>query len=273
MSLSPTASFTLGDLKYGSHAAHLSVTLSSCPEATASRSTCQRPRRSAANRRSARHDLDGGGGGDDGDRRNRARNPPRLRACPGDRRDASVDLAALRSRRRSSARPARTWCRDGRRGRRLGADNDLDLSLGAYATDQRRTAAEHIAYLAGLGGALALVDAENRLVLRQLPSGPADVALLYGREIVACDAARVSDARAGDSDRQRSRWQRRCGGRAPAHQEAVAGGRDRPGPAARWLAVPVLRTPGVAVAAGQAYERRARAPGAAANPGDSSCQS
>ena len=53
-----------------------------------------------------------------------------------------------------------------------------------YAATQQRTATEHVANLAALGGGLAAIDGEGRLnaFLRPLP--PAEAALRYGRELL-----------------------------------------------------------------------------------------
>ena len=64
---------------------------------------------------------------------------------------------------------------------------DIDLDLAAYAAHPTRTAAEHIASLAFLSGGLAYTDGDGSLNVRKRPSGPADSALKYGREIIRCD--------------------------------------------------------------------------------------
>jgi hypothetical protein len=58
-----------------------------------------------------------------------------------------------------------------------------DLSLAAFAAHQARTAAEHVAELCRLAGAIAAVDADGALFTK-VP-GTADAALLYGREFTA----------------------------------------------------------------------------------------
>jgi hypothetical protein len=254
MTLSPSATFTLGDLRYDSHAAELTVTLALLPGVN----SFQVDLPAAANVSCqpgdpARLDLDGGEGATTvlvGTVRGVRRGLQRTRVTAA---DASADLAAHRS--------ASTFV--GQSGADVVArladeagvtvgDNDLDLALGAYTADQRRTAAEHVAALADLGGALAGVDADNRLALRARPAGPADTALLYGRELISYDArdgatlappVLIGNGPAGSPD-------------APDALRPTVGslpdGAPAPGAAARWLPSAVLRTPGVAVAAGQA---------------------
>ena len=70
---------------------------------------------------------------------------------------------------------------------------DLGLQLAAYAAHQRRTAAEHIAHLAKLAGAIAYVTPEGALRAINWPEGKPDLALRYGRDI---EDYRVSDIEA-----------------------------------------------------------------------------
>jgi hypothetical protein len=257
MTLSPSSSITLGDLTYDSHATLLSVTLSVLPGVNSF--SVDLPAAATVNCQPgdpARLDLNGGEGA--------------TRVCVGTVRsirrgfsttrvtaaDASADLASLRS--------AATFI--GQSGADVVArladesgvsvgDNSLDLPLGAYAADQRRTAAEHVAYLAGLGGALAVVDADNRLAVRLRPSGPADLALLYGRELVTCEVRNfpvgasvvpIGNGPAGSADAIDALRPTAT----PLPDAATA-----PGPKARWFSAPVLRTPRAAVAAGDAYQK------------------
>lgn len=60
----------------------------------------------------------------------------------------------------------------------------LDLGLPMYAAHQKRTAAEHIAFLAKLSDGFAVVDGEGKLALKEWAEGPADAALLYGRDLL-----------------------------------------------------------------------------------------
>src|SRR5581483_8916713 len=118
----------------------------------------------------ARLDVDGGEGAETvlvGTVRSVRRGFARTRVVAA---DASADLCALRSVStfvgQAGGDVVARLCDEA--GVTVG-DNDLDLPLAAYAADQRRTVAEHVAYLAGLGGALATVDADNRLALRLRP--------------------------------------------------------------------------------------------------------
>lgn len=256
MTLSPSASVTLGDFRYDSHGTSLSVTLSLLPGVNSF--SVDLPSAAAVSCQPgdpARLNLNGGEGSTTllvGTVRGVRRGFSRTRVTAA---DASADLASLRS--------AATFI--GQAGSDVAArladeagvsmrDNDLDLPLGAYAADQRRTAAEHISYLAGLGGALAMIDADNQLALRRRPSGPGDLALLYGRELIACDVrdfavgapvVPIGNGPAGSADAPDALRPTTT----PLPDQATAPGRD-----ARWFAAAVLRTPGVAVAAASAYQ-------------------
>ena len=62
---------------------------------------------------------------------------------------------------------------------------DIDLDLAVYVAHPGRTAAEHIAKLAELAGGIAYSDGDGSLNVKQKPSGPADSALKYGREVIS----------------------------------------------------------------------------------------
>jgi hypothetical protein len=59
------------------------------------------------------------------------------------------------------------------------------VRLAAYVAHQQRTAAEHVAHLAALGGAVANVEADGAVSVKPRPLGVPDAALRYGRELVA----------------------------------------------------------------------------------------
>jgi hypothetical protein len=69
---------------------------------------------------------------------------------------------------------------------------DVDLELPVYVAHPRRTAAEHIADLCRLGGALAFVTSEGELDVIKRPAGPPEKALRYGREFTEYRALRSS---------------------------------------------------------------------------------
>jgi hypothetical protein len=128
-----------------------------------------------------------------------------------------------------------------------GGTVELDLPLAGYVADQSRTAAEHIALLAGLGGALSTVDGAGAVVVRA-PTGP-DVALLHGRELIdlwatesAPEAALVTVG-AGPAG----------SGQAPdalrPSTRPLPDGAPDPAADTVWRATPVLRTPTAARAA------------------------
>jgi len=63
-------------------------------------------------------------------------------------------------------------------------DDAIDLSLPLYAAHQKRTAAEHIAYLAKLSDGFALIDGKGALQIKNWSDGPADAAIKYGRDLI-----------------------------------------------------------------------------------------
>jgi hypothetical protein len=259
MSLLPTCSITLGELRYDSHAAELSVTLSVLPGVN-SFAVDLPPGATVSCHPGDPARLDVDGGDDDGETtimvgtvRSVSQGLSRIRVIAA---DASADLAALRSAATFTGQAGADVVTRlaGEAGVSVG-DTDLDLPLGAYTAHQRQTAAEHIAYLAALGGAVAVIDADNRLVVRPRPSGPADVALLYGRELIECSvrdfpvraaAVPIGNGPAGSADAPNVLRLTAT----PLPADAAAPGAD-----ARWIAAPVLRTPAVAAGAGKAYAR------------------
>jgi len=130
----------------------------------------------------------------------------------------------------------------------------LDLPLAAYTAHQRRSAAEHIAELATLAGAIAYFDSEGELQVA-MPSDRPDLALRYTREILSYDVQElsVSQARqiavgngsAGSSDAPDALRQ---------SLERLPSDAPDPGIDAVWKPTPLLRTPKTAVAASQAAE-------------------
>lgn len=117
----------------------------------------------------------------------------------------------------------------------------LDLPLAGYVADQTRTAAEHIARLATLGGAVSTVDGDGNVVVNA-PNAP-EVALLYGRELTdfrvtdSATASTVVTVGAGPAG----------SGQAPdalrPSTEPLPDGAPRPAADTVWRATPLLRTP------------------------------
>jgi hypothetical protein len=139
---------------------------------------------------------------------------------------------------------------------------DLDLPLAVYVAGQERSAAEHIAYLASLGGGVASFNAEGTLDIHQWPSGQADLALLYGREIIACQARQsppptqqvvLGYGPAGAADAPNALRH----SLKPLPENAPSPGKD-----AIWRSVPLLRTPQAVKTASQGLNQ---ALGAASN--------
>jgi hypothetical protein len=133
---------------------------------------------------------------------------------------------------------------------------DLDLALVAYAAHQGRTAAEHVAALAELAGAVASVDAGGALTVGT-PAPAAGLALRHGREIVACE---VDDWPGSPARRAPVGFGPAGSAQAPGalrHTDAaLPASAPAAGPGAVRLPAAVLRTPAAAVAAGQAANRR-----------------
>lgn len=136
---------------------------------------------------------------------------------------------------------------------------DLDLPLAAYVSHQARTAAEHIAYLAKLAGAVAVVGPEGELNVTRFPEGPADVALRYGRELIDYEV----------TDGLPPRVRRVVVGNGPAGAadaldalKASSGilPSDAPAPGSRavWQSAAVVRTPAAARTATAAAETEAQ---------------
>lgn len=125
-----------------------------------------------------------------------------------------------------------------------------------YAATQERTAAEHVAVVAQLGGGLAAIDGDGRLNAFLRPVPPADAALRYGRELLDAeirdeppdaDVAVIGAGAAATAGDPRALQ--------PA-ADALSGNADAAGTDLVWVSMPALRTPGSREAA--AREVRAR---------------
>jgi hypothetical protein len=255
MSLAPTHSLTLGLLRYGTHAADIGAVLALLPRGGSA--TVRLPvgvRFEAAPGDDAKLDLDGG----DGASTILTGQVTEVRRAVDGIEVVIADAGGILGRLRPSAsferQPASGIARKlaGDAGVDLGT-LDLDLDLPAYAAHPSRTAAEHIARLADWGDALALVDADGKLVIRKRPEGPADAALRYGREIVAIEHAAaeprnphrfvIGSGPAGNASAPNAL--RPAPG--PLPEDA-----DDGGPGVRRVAAPALRTPAAATKASTA---------------------
>lgn len=130
-------------------------------------------------------------------------------------------------------------------------DSSVDLAMAAYVADQRRTAAQHIATLAAFGGAMARVNGDGELEVNR-PSGlMPDLAIKYGREVVACD---VHTGAAPAAKRIRTGSGPAGSAMAPdalrPTKKPLPAGATDPGADAIWTPAAVLRTPTTAATAG-----------------------
>lgn len=127
-----------------------------------------------------------------------------------------------------------------------------------YVADQRRTALQHVARLAELGGGFAHVDAEGTVKAAPWPFLPPTRALLQGREVI--DYAASAQATGPDlafvgSSPAAAGADPRAMAQTP---EPVTGGADDPGPGLEWQSRPMLRSAlGVSAAAEGARGARA----------------
>ena len=266
MSLAPTASATIGSLRYDAHVSTVRATLSLLPAVNSV--TLSLPlavKFTAVPGDDAVLLLHGGDVEGDGEQTvltGKVRQVRRtFEAIEITCTDAGVDLAALR--------PAKTYQNQSaadviealaqEAGVEVG-DVDVDLDLAAYVAHQRRTAAEHIAYLASLGGSIARVSGEGGLEVIPTPGEQAERALLYGRELVEyqrIDGPSVAVQRVAVGNGPSS---------SPAAPDAlkptltkVPEDAATPGKDAIWYPTPVLRAPKPAVAASEALNNRATA--------------
>ena len=261
MTLAPAAAVELGTKGYSAHVAELVVSLRLLPGVNSFAVTLPREAAvDAAPGDTATLTLDGGEGDEpvlDGTVRAVRHG---LRATRVVAADGGADLAALR--------PNATYERQDAKAvvRALASDAeadigrlDLDLALVAYAAHQGRTAAEHVALLADLAGAVASVDAGGSLTVGA-PPATATLALRHGRELVACETddwpgpaasrAPVGFGPAGSTQ---------APGALRHTDSALPSSAPAAGPDAVRLPAAVLRTPGVAVSAGLAAKSRAAA--------------
>jgi hypothetical protein len=170
--------------------------------------------------------------------------------------DAGVELARLRPGVTYEKQSAREVIRGLAGNAAVAVDTiDLDLPLAAYVAHQYRSAAEHIAYLARLGGGMAGVNGDGKLHVMTWPEGQPELALRYGREIIAYDirehpgpAAQrlmIGHGAAGSADAPEALRP----SLAPLPSDAPAAGQE-----AIWRPAALLRTPKAATTASTAAD-------------------
>jgi len=190
VTLAPTSVVTLGSKRYETHAEAVRVDLRALPGVNACAITLPAEAGvDAAPGDPAEVELDGGEGAETvltGTVRAVHRGLRRTRVIAA---DGSADLAGLR--------PAATYERQDATAviRALASDAgtgveriQVTLQLAAYVAGQGRTAAEHVAALAELAGAIGVFTAGGKLDVA--PAAPAaGMALRHGRELVACEVS------------------------------------------------------------------------------------
>jgi len=173
--------------------------------------------------------------------------------------DAAGALARLRSATTYEQVKAGTVIRDlaGEAGVEVG-DVDDGVALAWYAADPTRTGLDHVARLSSWSGALARIDADGRLVATPVAATQADLALRYGRELLAVEQTTRSrpvegftyagEAGAGSTDSPDA---------LRPTSDFFAGNRpDGPDETHRWAFEPALRTTDAAGSASAAAQWR-----------------
>ncbi|WP_134681106.1 hypothetical protein [Paracoccus ravus] len=130
--------------------------------------------------------------------------------------------------------------------------------MPVYVADQRRTAGEHVARLAELGGGYAAVEAGGRISAQPWPFLPPTKALLQGREVIdyaAWDYGAEADLAFVGASPASAGADLRALAQAT---EPVAGGAGDPAPDLHWLQRPMLRS-GLGVSGAAEGARAARA--------------
>lgn len=197
MTLVPGASLTLADLRYDTQLAAVTVTLGLLPEVNRARAVLPaavrfeaRPGDPASLDLTGLDLADGGASATvlTGTVHRVHRDPYWIHV---ELTDASGDLAAARP----SATHTGTTAADVvtallSEASAVPGDLRVDLPLAGYVADQTRTAAEHVARLAGLGGCIGSVAGDGPVSVAPPPDS-ADTALKHGRELLAY---RVTDA-------------------------------------------------------------------------------
>jgi hypothetical protein len=184
MILKPSASLTLGNLRYDSHAVALEVCLGFLPRGGSVEVRLPAAARfEAVPGDDAEVDADGGEGSErllTGRVREVIRTPT---ATVARLHDAGGILGEFRPSATYENQSGADIVRQLASEVAVSVDRlDLDLDLPAYVAHPGRTAAEHVAELCRLGGSLPRVTPDGNLEVIKRPAGPPEKALLYGRE-------------------------------------------------------------------------------------------
>jgi hypothetical protein len=185
MSLAPSLSVTFGNLRYDTHALGMEACLALLPRGSSFEvSLPPNARFAAAPGDDADLKVDGGEGSEVVLKGKVRRVQRDVRGINVTAADVATDLATFRPtatyEKQSAADVIRALAGEVHASV---SDMDLDVPLPAYIASPVRTAAEHIAELARLGGCVARVDADGRLSVTARPT-EATVALKYGREFL-----------------------------------------------------------------------------------------
>ena len=252
MSLAPKAAIVLGSEEFDTHALRVTAQLAPLPGIGSFRAIFPAATKiSASAGDDATLDLDGGEGSE------RVLSGVVCVVRRGIRHieviaaDASVALAGLRPattyRNRSADDVIKALASDAG----VTVNADVGLPMAAYVADQRRSAAQHIAMLASLGGAIARVNGDGELEVNRPMAMMPDVAMKYGREIVACD---ISTGAAPAAKRIRTGSGPAGSAMAPnalrPTKDPLPSGASDPGGDAIWTPAAILRTPAAAATAG-----------------------
>jgi hypothetical protein len=256
MSLAPKASIVLGSEQFDTHAVRVTAQLAPLPGIGSFRAVFPALTQiSASAGDDASLDLDGGEGNErvlTGTVRVVRRGIRQTEVIVA---DASFALAELRPattyRNRSADDVIKALASDAG----ITVDSDVGLPMAAYVADQRRTAAQHIALLASLGGAVARVNGDGELEVNRPVAAMPDVAMKYGREIIACD---ISTGAAPAAKRIHTGSGPAGSAMAPnalrPTNEPLPSGASDPGSGAIWMPFAILRTPTAASTAGAAAD-------------------
>jgi hypothetical protein len=185
MSLAPALSVTLGNLRYDTHVASANICLAFLPRGNSAEVALpSNVRFEAATGDKGLISLDGGEGANTvltGKVHSIRREFDFIRVIIAD----TADLAAYRPSETLEGQDAKSVVNTLASDVSVSTnDVDIDLDLAVYVAHPCRTAAEHIALLAELGGSIAYAEGDGSLNVKQRPSGPASAALKYGREVV-----------------------------------------------------------------------------------------